>query len=146
MKSIYITRNITLQRAGKEDVVLAKGHHAVDDDVAAHPFVKHHTASVSDAGADAGTELIAAKSEIERLQGLLNVETVHAARDRDEAADLRTTLNAAHSDLRGALQRADTAEQSLAAAQAAIAERDAALAAHAAMQAPTATEAKAKAK
>lgn len=78
MKSIYITRNITLQRTGHDDVVLPKGHHTVADDVAEHPFVKHHVASstdVEDGAADLQALLdqtrIAAASEIEHLQATL---------------------------------------------------------------------------
>lgn len=123
MKSIHITRKITLQREGHEDVTLEKGHHTVADDVAEHKFVKFHTSSVADAGADTADlqalleqTRIAAAAEIERLQSSLKTAQDHAA----------------------------YLQQELAAAQTTIAERDAALAAHAAMT--PAVEPKGKAK
>lgn len=157
MKSIYITRNITLQREGQDDAVLQKGHHTVADDVAEHPFVKHHTSSVEDAGAGTADlqalldqTRIAASSEIEQLQTLL----VAAQDDAAAAPELRKAV-AHHADRAEQLQRDLNAAQAsfdarydakaveLAAAQATIAERDAALAAYAAM---TPAEPKGKAK
>jgi len=149
MKSIHITRNITLQREGQEDVVLQKGHHTVADDVAEHPFVKHHTSSVADAGADTADlqalldqTRIAAQSEIEHLRADLEHGRMLLQGAHDEAADLRTALNASNTDLAGALQRAGTAEQALAAAQATITEQQTTLAAYAAMTPAADTKAK----
>lgn len=145
MKSIYINRNITLQRAGHDDVALPKGSHTVADDVAEHPFVKHHTSSVTDAPdgvADLQALLdqtrITAASEIEQLQASL----VAAQGDAAAAPELRLTIVEQQTALSGALQRADAAEQALAASLVTVAERDATIAAYAAMT--PAADAKAK--
>lgn len=106
MKSIYITRNITLQREGQEDVVLQKGHHTVADDVAEHQFVKHHVASVTDAGegvADLQALLdqtrIAAASEIEQLKAQLAATQTSADEWRHKFNDQVDTLAAAQSTI-----------------------------------------------
>lgn len=135
MKSIFITRNITLQREGQEDVVLQKGHHTVADDVAEHPFVKHHVASVTDAGegvADLQAQLeqtrIAAAAEIEQLQAQLAAAQGDAKRHIDVARMAADDLRKAHQDL--------------ATAQATIAEQQTTLAAYAAMTPAADTKAK----
>lgn len=147
MKSIHITRKITLQREGHEDVTLEKGHHTVADDVAEHKFVKFHTSSVADAGADTADlqalleqTRIAAQAEIEQLK-----EQLAAAQDDATAVpELRKDLERGRSLLQGAHDEAENLRNNLAAAQTTIAERDAALAAHAAMT--PAVEPKGKAK
>lgn len=151
MKSIYITRNITLQREGQEDVVLQKGHHTVADDVAEHPFVKHHVASVEDAGegvADLQALLdqtrIAAASEIEQLKEQLDMAQAIARSVRGETDALRTDLERGRSLLQGAHDEAANLRNNLAAALATVAERDATIAAYAAMT--PAVEPKGKAK
>lgn len=135
MKSIYINRNITLSRAGEEDLVLPKGNHTVTDEVAEHPFVKFHTESVADAPAG-NAELqalldqtrLAAAAEIEQLQSQLAAARVKVS-EQDAILDHAQTTIA---ELRTALT----------VAQSKIAEQDAALAAHAAMQTPVETKAK----
>jgi len=145
MKSIYINRNITLQRAGHDDVALPKGNHTVADDVAEHPFVKHHTSSVTDAPdgvADLQALLdqtrIAAASEIEQLKEQL----VAAQDDAAAAPELRLTIVKQQTALSAALQRAEAAEKSRADAVSVIAERDATIAAYAAMTPAADTKAK----
>lgn len=142
MKSIHITRNITLQREGQEDVVLQKGHHTVADDVAEHPFVKHHTSSVADAGADTADlqalldqTRIAAQSEIEQLRGELERNEVLTRRAQEDAERHGNVARIAADDLR-------KAHQDLAAAQATIAEQQTTLAAYAAMTPTADTKAK----
>lgn len=137
MKSIFITRNITLQRTGHDDVVLPKGHHTVADDVAEHPFVKHHVASATDAPdgvADLQALLdqtrIAAATEIEQLQASL----VAAQDDAAAAPELRKAVEH-HANHAARLQK------ELDAAQSTIAEQQTTLAAYAAMT-PADTKAK----
>lgn len=152
MKSIYITRSITLQRTGHDDVVLPKGHHTVADDVAEHPFVKHHVASVEDAGegvADLQALLdqtrIAAASEIEQLKehleqahiersNVVGEMTAHVIKLQEDVERHANVARIAADDLR-------KAHQDLAAAQATIAEQQTTLAAYAAMT-PADTKAK----
>ena len=158
MKSIYITRNITLQRTGHDDVVLPKGHHTVADDVAEHPFVKHHVASVEDAGEDVADlqalldqTRIAAASEIEQLQ--LTLKNAQSSGDEwrrkfdhqgSALAQLQEDVERHGNVARIAADDLRKAHQDLAAALTTVAERDATIAAYAAMT--PAAEAKGKAK
>lgn len=50
--TIYLSRRLTLTRAGQDSVNLEPGRNIVDEDVAAHPFVKAHTTEAVDATPD----------------------------------------------------------------------------------------------
>ena len=61
--TFYLSRRLTLQREGKEDVILKAGANVVDEDVAEHGFVKAHMTNepvlVSSAELDAANAKIA---------------------------------------------------------------------------------------
>lgn len=78
---VHINRRITLQREGKEDVVLRPGLNHVDADVAAHPFVKEHLT-------DAPDELVSAELEAANARIAELVEEVQALRAEIEGKDL----------------------------------------------------------
>lgn len=63
--TIYLSRSLTLTRAGQDSVNLAKGQNVVDEDVAKHPFVQAHTTEAVDATPDEVAGLRARVAELE---------------------------------------------------------------------------------
>lgn len=79
-KSVFLSRKITLERAGKEPVVMQRGHNIVDADVADHPFVKAHGVEASDDPSAGDAALHAKIAEL-------------VAANKAGAAQLREALN-----------------------------------------------------
>jgi uncharacterized coiled-coil protein SlyX len=116
--TIFLSRKITLNRSDKEGAVLpavelAAGRNVVDPDVAAHPFVKHHTYEAS-ASVDAG--------EVEALRVRISELEEHAEQQAAHIRAANAQLNARAEENDAALRAANAASSDAEHARARIAE------------------------
>lgn len=86
--TIFVSRNLTLNRKGQDPVALTAGANVVDADVAEHPFVKAHAVGGNAEVADLAAELQAAKDA-------LAVATKRADDAEAKVAELQAVIDAA---------------------------------------------------
>lgn len=86
---IFVSRKITLERFGKDAVVLHAGANLVDADVAEHDFVKAHMIEGASEAADAADAGLKAENAKLRKANDEGAKELRAALNRAEAAEAK---------------------------------------------------------
>lgn len=83
--TIYLSRPLTLTRAGQDSIPLTAGRNVVDEEVAKHPFVHAHTTEAVDATPDEVAGLRARVAELEAELAALKAKPGRKAKGEAES-------------------------------------------------------------